>query len=73
MKTLIVSGAGPRDQPSKGQGHLLSCSGQLKTMTKCQSPQCHELNGNASKLNDLGLVEEGGGVILQAFSPILNF
>ena len=26
MKTLIVSGAGP----TKGQGHLLSCSGQLK-------------------------------------------
>ena len=27
MKTLIVSGT----QPSKDQGHLLSCSGQLKT------------------------------------------
>ena len=73
VKTLIVSGVRRTNQPSKGQGHLLTCSGQLKTMTKCQSPQCHELNGNVSKLNDLGLVEEGGGVILQAFSPIQNF
>ena len=30
MKTLIVSGARPRD----GQGHLLSCSGQLKINVK---------------------------------------
>ena len=30
LKTLIVSGAQPRDRPSKGQGHLLSCCGQLK-------------------------------------------
>ena len=30
VKTLIVSGAGPRD----GQGHLLSCCGQLKRNTK---------------------------------------
>ena len=28
-KTLIVSGAGQTKQASKGQGHLLSCSGQL--------------------------------------------
>ena len=31
VKTLIVSGAGPTDRPTKGQGHLLSCCGQLKT------------------------------------------
>ena len=30
VKTLIVSLVGP----TKGQGHLLSCSGQLKTITK---------------------------------------
>ena len=31
VKTLIVSGNRQRDQGTKGQGHLLSCSGQLKT------------------------------------------
>ena len=31
VKTLIVSGVRPTKQASKGQGHLLSCSGQLKT------------------------------------------
>ena len=30
VKTLIVSGNRPSKQPTKGQGHLLSCSGQLK-------------------------------------------
>merc|ERR1711974_337586 len=30
VKTLIVSGNRQRDRPTKGQGHLLSCSGQLK-------------------------------------------
>ena len=30
MKTLIVSGVRPTKQGTKGQGHLLSCSGQLK-------------------------------------------
>ena len=29
VKTLIVSDAGRTDQASKGQGHLLTCSGQL--------------------------------------------
>ena len=33
-KTLIVSLVRQTDQPSKGQGHLLSCSGQLKIPTK---------------------------------------
>ena len=32
VKTLIVSGDQPREQGGKGQGHLLSCSGQLKIM-----------------------------------------
>ena len=31
LKTLIVSGNGPSKQASKGQGHLLSCCGQLKS------------------------------------------
>ena len=39
----------------------------------CQSPQCHEFNGNVTELTDLGLDEEEGGAILQAFSPIQNF
>ena len=30
VKTLIVSLVGPTRRPSKGQGHLLSCCGQLK-------------------------------------------
>ena len=34
VKGLIVSLVGPRDQPTKGQGHLLSCSGQLKRVPK---------------------------------------
>ena len=40
---------------------------------RCQSPQCHTFNGNLTELTDLGLVEEEGGEILQAFSPIQNF
>ena len=48
------------------------CTNQ-KTMTMCQSPQCHTFNGNLTELTDLGLVEEEGGEILQAFSPIQNF
>ena len=35
VKTLIVSGVRRTNQPSKGQGHLLSCSGQLKTKASC--------------------------------------
>ena len=31
VKTLIVSGVRQSYRPSKGQGHLLGCSGQLKT------------------------------------------
>ena len=31
VKTLIVSGNRPSKQPTKGQGHLLSCCGQLKS------------------------------------------
>ena len=31
VKTLIVSGNRPNKQPTKGQGHLLSCCGQLKS------------------------------------------
>ena len=30
VKGFIVSWVGPRDWPTKGQGRLLSCSGQLK-------------------------------------------
>ena len=30
VKTLIVSGNRPSKQPTKGQGHLLNCCGQLK-------------------------------------------
>ena len=41
-------------------------------MTMCQSPQCHEFNGNVTEFTDLGLYEEGGGVILLAFSPMQN-
>ena len=33
VKALIVSGVRPTNQPTKGQGHLLSCSGQLKRNT----------------------------------------
>ena len=32
VKILIVSGAGQTNQPTKGYGHLLSCSGQLKNI-----------------------------------------
>ena len=32
VNSLIVSGAQARDNPSKEQGHLLSSSGQLKTI-----------------------------------------
>ena len=38
VKTLIVSGVRRTNQPSKGQGHLLSCSGQLKTNLKHDGP-----------------------------------
>ena len=34
VKTLIVSGVRQTKGPSKGQGHLLSCCGQLKSNTK---------------------------------------
>ena len=34
VKTLIVSGNRQSKLPSKGQGHLLSCSGQLKIQAK---------------------------------------
>ena len=38
LKALIVSGAQWTDQQTKGQGHLLSCSGQLKIVIK----KCHQ-------------------------------
>ena len=38
VKTLIVSWVRQTDRATKGQGHLLSCSGQLKNLLKL----CHE-------------------------------
>ena len=46
VKTLIVSGARPTNQASKGQGHLLSCSGQLKKHNQktWNTTQCVQTN-----------------------------
>ena len=40
VKTLIVSGAGQTNRQTKGQGHLLSCCGQLKRFHLWQI-SCH--------------------------------
>ena len=41
-------------------------------MKICQWPQCHEITRIVTDMTDLGLFEEGGGVILQAFSLMQN-
>ena len=43
MNSLIVSGAQARDQGTKGQGHLLSCCGQLKKMKEKREEGCAEV------------------------------
>ena len=54
VKTLIVSGVRQTEQASKGQGHLLSCSGQLKTIPSSHHGIGHTcLDDTLSRLSKL--------------------
>ena len=54
VKPLIVSLVRQRDQPNKGQGHLLSCCGQLKT--KRGNCECCQLNRPIKKTKNLEII-----------------
>ena len=53
MKTLIVSGV----RASKGQGHLLSCSGQLK-MTRKTVKVCSDKKKPREEIENIKEIED---------------